>query len=79
VLVGGPDGDDTFRAWHLELEVGVVRNHHEFSVAGMPEDGMIGPMEPNHLEIEGLLPEVGGGAEVDGQVDPPDGLCSSPW
>jgi hypothetical protein len=36
-------------------------------------------VEPNHLKSEGLLPEVGGGAEADGQVDPPDGLCSSPW
>jgi hypothetical protein len=35
-------------------------------------------MEPNYIESEGLLPEVGGGAEVDGQVDLPDGLCSFP-
>jgi hypothetical protein len=35
-------------------------------------------VEPNHLESEGLLPEVGGGTEIDGQVDPPDGLCSFP-
>jgi hypothetical protein len=40
---------------------------------------MVGPVEPNHLESEGLLPEVGGGAEADGQVDPFDGLWSSPW
>jgi hypothetical protein len=71
VLVGGPDGDDTLRAQHLEFEVGVVGNRHEFSVAGMPKDGVVGPVEPNHLESEGLLPKVGGGAEADGQVNPP--------
>jgi hypothetical protein len=36
-------------------------------------------VEPNHLESEGLLPEVRGDAKADGQVDPPDGFCSSPW
>jgi hypothetical protein len=45
----------------------------------MPKDGVVGPVEPNHLESEGLLPEVRGDAEADGQVDPPDGFCSSPW
>jgi hypothetical protein len=30
----------------------------------------------NHLESECLLLEVGGDSKIDGQVDPPDGLCS---
>jgi hypothetical protein len=36
-------------------------------------------MESDHLESESFLPEVGGSAETDRQVDPPDGLCSLPW
>jgi hypothetical protein len=37
---------------------------------------MVGPVETNHLKSECLLPEVGGGSEADGQVDPSDRLCS---
>jgi hypothetical protein len=36
-------------------------------------------MEPNHLESESFLPEVGGSTKTDRQVDPPDGLCSFSW
>jgi hypothetical protein len=78
VFIGGLDGDNTLRARHFELKVGVVGNHHEFGVAGTPKDGVVGPVEPNYLESEGLLPEVGGGAKADGQVDPPNKLFSFP-
>jgi hypothetical protein len=64
VLVGGPDSDDTIRAQHFELEVGVVRNHHEPGVAGAPKNGVVCPMEPNHLKSESFLPEVGGSTET---------------
>jgi hypothetical protein len=60
VLIGGPDGDDTLSAWHFELEVGVVGNRHEFGIARTPNDGVVGPVEPNHLESECLLSKVGG-------------------
>jgi hypothetical protein len=76
VFIGGPDIDDTLGAWYFELKVGVVGNRHEFGIAGVPKNGMVGPVEPNHLESEGLLSEVGGGTEIDGQIDPPDRLCS---
>jgi hypothetical protein len=79
MLVGGPDGDDSLRARHLELEVGVVGDCHKFGIVGTPKDGVVGPVKPSHLESEGLLLEVGGGAKVDGQIDSPDRLCSSPW
>jgi hypothetical protein len=36
-------------------------------------------MESNHFESESFLPEVGGSAETDRLVDPPDRLCSFPW
>jgi hypothetical protein len=35
-------------------------------------------MESSHFESESLLPEVGGSAKADRQVDPPEGLCSLP-
>jgi hypothetical protein len=33
VLEEGANSDDPTRAWHLELEVGVVRDGHELHVA----------------------------------------------
>jgi hypothetical protein len=36
-------------------------------------------MESDHFESESFLSEVGGSAETDRQVDPPNGLCSLPW
>jgi hypothetical protein len=33
-------------------------------------------LEPNHLESESFLSEVGRSTETDRQVDPPNGLCS---
>jgi hypothetical protein len=49
-VIGGPDGDNTLRAWHFELKLGVVWNHHEFGIATAPNDGVVGPVEPNYLE-----------------------------
>jgi hypothetical protein len=76
VLVGGPDSDDTVRSQYFELEVGVVGNRHEPGVAGAPKNGVVCPMEFNHLESESFLPKVGGSTETGRQVDPPNGLCS---
>jgi hypothetical protein len=49
MLIGGPDGD-TLGAQHFELKVSVVGNCHEFGVARVPKDGVVGPTEPNYLE-----------------------------
>jgi hypothetical protein len=57
---------NTQGCYNFKLKVGVVGNCHEFGVAGAPKNGMEGPVEPNHLESEGLLPEVGGGTKTDG-------------
>ena len=64
VLERGADGDDTFRARHLQLEVGVVGDGHELGVAWTPKDGVVRPPEPHHLEGEQLLAEVGYRAEA---------------
>ena len=33
--------DDTTRTRYLELEVGIVRDHHDFPIAWPPEDGVV--------------------------------------
>jgi hypothetical protein len=55
VAVRGSDGDDSLRARHLELEVGVVGDGHELGVARSSQHRVIGPSEPNYLEGEGFL------------------------
>jgi hypothetical protein len=73
VALRGSDGDDPVGVWHLELEVGVVGDGHELGVAWPSQHRVVGPSEPNHLEGEGFLSEVGGSSEADRQVNPPEG------
>ena len=70
-LEGGADGDDPAWTRHLQLQIGIVGDSHELRVAWMSEDGMVGSMEPNHLEGEGLYPIIGRILEGDGQIDLP--------
>jgi hypothetical protein len=83
MLVGGPDSDDTIRARHFELEVGVVGNHHESGVAGAPKNGVVCPMESNHLESGSFLPEVGVIPKQIGRSTRPTGSAhfpnTTPW
>ena len=44
------DRDDTSRAWHLELEVCVVRHHIELSECGLFEQCMIATSERDDIE-----------------------------
>jgi hypothetical protein len=78
VSVRGVDGDDPVGARHLELEVGVVGDGHELGVAWSPQHCVVGPSEPDHLECEGFLSEVGGSPEADGQIELPKGLDAFP-
>jgi hypothetical protein len=39
---------------------------------------MVGSSEPDHLEREGFLLEVGGSPEADGQIELPKGLDAFP-
>jgi hypothetical protein len=78
VLVRGADGDDPVGARHLELEVGVVGDDHELGVAWSPQHCVVGSSEPDHLEREGFLSEVGGSPEADGQIELPEGLDAFP-
>jgi hypothetical protein len=38
-------------ARHIELEVAVVRDDHEFDVAWSLDDGVVGPWEVHYLEL----------------------------
>jgi hypothetical protein len=78
VSVRGADGDDPVGARHLELEVGVVGDSHELGVAWSPQHCVVGSSEPDHLEREGFLSEVGGSPEADGQIELPKGLDALP-
>jgi hypothetical protein len=90
VAVRGSDGDDSLGACHLELEVRVVGDGHELGVAWSSQHRVVGPSEPDHLESEGLLSEVGGSFEADWQIklpkgqdaltgdDPVKGCCTGP-
>jgi hypothetical protein len=74
VSVRGADGDDPVGARHLELEVGVVGDGHELGIAWSPQYCVVGSSEPDHLEREGFLSEVGGSPEADGQIELSKGL-----
>jgi hypothetical protein len=78
VSICGSDGDDPVGARHLELEVGVVEDGHELGVARSPQHRVVGSSEPDHLEREGLLSEVGGSPEADGQIELSKGLDALP-
>jgi hypothetical protein len=78
VSVRGADGDDPVGARHLELEVGVVGEGHELGVAWSPQYCVVGSSEPDHLEREGFLSEVGGSPKADGQIELPKGLDAFP-
>ena len=39
---GATHGDDAIPSWHLHLKLGVVGDCHEFGVAWLPQDGVVG-------------------------------------
>ena len=44
------DRDDSTRAWHLELEVCVVRHRIELCERGSPEQSMIAAVERDYVK-----------------------------
>jgi hypothetical protein len=78
VSVRGSNGDDPVGARLLELEVSVVGDGHELGVARSPQHRMVGSSEPDHLEREGFLSEVGGSSEADGQIELSEGQDTLP-
>ena len=83
MLAGRADGDDALWPWHLELEVSVVGDGHELGIAWSSQDGVVGPWEPNHVEIEDLPSEVVGVPKQMGRSICPRGWArcpgTTPW
>ena len=44
------DRNDSVRAWHLELEICIVRHRIEFGKCGSPEQGVIAAAEWDYVE-----------------------------
>ena len=57
--------DDPPRAGELKLEVGVIRNSHEFCIAWSAQDGLISVEEVDYLEVERLCLEVYSSSKCD--------------
>jgi hypothetical protein len=45
-------GDDSARAGHLELHIGVVSDGHELGVAWLAQEGMVGARKVRYLKGE---------------------------
>ena len=57
------DCDDSSRAWHFKLEVGIVWHCHEAGEGCSPEDCVVLRFPVDHFEVQRLLAEVGCAAE----------------
>ena len=79
VRKGATHGDDVVQSWHLQLEVGVVGDHHELGLAWPPQDGVVGPQKVHHLEDQDLRAKVGSIAKCDGQVNLLEWVRLCPW
>jgi hypothetical protein len=62
-------GDDPVGTRHLEFEVGVVGDGHEFGIAWPTQDGVIGTLEVCNLEGNRFLVEICSTFKRYGQVD----------
>ena len=56
---------------HLQLQIGVVGDDHELHVAWTSQDGVVGSVEPDHLEGKSLHPIIGRIPKGDGQINLP--------
>jgi len=73
LLKAALDGDDSLRAGHLELEVGVVGDGHKLGEAQPIKEGVVDTEEVDDLKGERLLAEVVWLAEGDVELDVPMG------
>ena len=69
------DRDDSSRAWHLELEVCVVRHRIELSKCGLPEQCVIATAES---KIKSSLRKLSGDPKTTSRVIEPVQLASTP-
>ena len=69
------DRDDSSRAWHLELEVCVVRHRVELCERGTSEQGMIAAAERDYVSS---LRKLSGDPKTTSSVTEPVQLASTP-
>ena len=63
------DRDDSTRAWHLELEVRIMRHRVEFCKRGSSEQSVIAAAKRDYVEDSLLAPEIVRGSEDHFQCD----------
>jgi hypothetical protein len=63
-----PHGNDALRTWHLEHHIGVMRDDHELGQSQSLDDGVVGAVEPSHLEVQKLGAVDVGRVDGHGQV-----------
>jgi hypothetical protein len=68
----GHHSDDAGWSRHLEPEVGIAKNSHEFDVAWMPQDDVKWPREVDHIKGEHLSAVVACVSEGDRQSNLPE-------
>ena len=74
------NGDDSLGARHLQLQVGVIRDGHEFGEAWLTQESVVDAEEVDHLKGEWLLAKIIRLAEDDAESDAPKGhgiLCNT--
>jgi hypothetical protein len=59
------DCDDPLRTKELKLEVGIIRDSHEFCIARSAQNGMVRVGKVDYLEVECLGSEVRSSSECD--------------
>jgi hypothetical protein len=70
-----PDGDDTVQSWHLQDQVGIVRNCHEFGECRLSQEGIVHYLEVGYLELQIFSAEVFLSLISYGMSDLTDGGC----
>jgi hypothetical protein len=60
------DRDDPLRTREVKLEVGIIRDGHEFCVARLAQNGMVRVGEVDYLKVERLGSEIQSSSECDG-------------
>ena len=72
------DRNDSLRAWHLELEVCVVRHRIELCKCGSSEQGVIATAERDYAKINSSLQKLSGDPKTISSVTEPVQLVPTP-
>jgi hypothetical protein len=72
------DGDDSFWAFHLQNQVGILRNHHELGQCRPPEECIVCHLKIGYLKLHVLGAEVLLSPEGHGKSDLAGGGATAP-